>query len=312
VHHLDQLVPSFLSKLDSGVLFLTMPDLGRMHVPRPPKSCTLVYAFHSLNSIQAAYRHRAFDNYDVFFSCGRHHDRELAAHFPLYGLPTPTIHPVGYWKLDRIARDHARHVRRFPDRSTVLVAPSWGQGNVLEGHGVEVTGRLLEAGYRVVVRPHPCFFQPIYPKGNRIVEELQERFGSHPGFVLEGRFTDEESFHEAAVMISDWSGASFEYALGTARPVLFLDVPRKVFNPEWERLGTTPFEEAMRSVVGEVLAPSEMGKIAGRVASLIERAHEWKARIEESRSRDIHHFGGSARAGAAILNDLLEKGKGAR
>ena len=33
-------------------------------------------------------------------------------------------------------------------------------------------------------------------------------------------------------MISDFSGAAYEYALGTARPVLLVDVRRKTMNPE--------------------------------------------------------------------------------
>ena len=56
-------------------------------------------------------------------------------------------------------------------------------------------------------------------------------------------------------MVSDWSGAALEYAFGLERPVLFVDVPRKVNNPEYERLGIEPFEASVREQIGRVVAP---------------------------------------------------------
>ena len=32
-------------------------------------------------------------------------------------------------------------------------------------------------------------------------------------------------------MVSDWSGAALEYSFGLKKPVIFLDLPKKVNNP---------------------------------------------------------------------------------
>ena len=37
-------------------------------------------------------------------------------------------------------------------------------------------------------------------------------------------------------MISDWSGASFEFSLTQSRPVLFIDTPQKINNENWNIL----------------------------------------------------------------------------
>mgnify|MGYP003326545469 CR=1 FL=1 len=43
----------------------------------------------------------------------------------------------------------------------------------------------------------------------------------------------QESLHRSDLMISDWSGAALDYALGLNKPVLFIDVPRKVNNLDY-------------------------------------------------------------------------------
>ena len=59
-------------------------------------------------------------------------------------------------------------------------------------------------------------------------------------------------------MISDWSGAAFDFALGLARPVLFIDVPRKVNNPNYQSVAIEPIEVFARAQMGSVLAVDQL------------------------------------------------------
>ena len=43
-------------------------------------------------------------------------------------------------------------------------------------------------------------------------------------------------------MISDWSGSAYEFAFGTLKPVIFVDVPKKVNNPEYIKFKNKPIE----------------------------------------------------------------------
>ena len=54
-------------------------------------------------------------------------------------------------------------------------------------------------------------------------------------------------------MICDWSGAALDYAFGLRKPVLFIDVPRKVNNPNYESINITPFEVSIREEIGQVI-----------------------------------------------------------
>ena len=293
----------FLPALDSPVFFTTMPDLDTFHVKRPERS-TCVYAFHSLNSTHMTYRRGAFDAYDVFFCVGPYHERELAARFSDIGKEGYDLIQVGYYKLDRVSAAYRGFTKAHPDRTTVLIAPSWGPDNLLAIAGQAVIASVAAEGVHVVVRPHPAFFESVYPEGRDLVHRLAETFAATDNVEFETSIVSENSFMEADVMISDWSGASFEFALGTERPVLFVDVPRKAFNPQWEDLGITPFEDRMRGAVGRVLPVEDASQAGAAAAALIHDPGGYRDRIIAARAAELFNFGGAAAAGGAALDRL--------
>ena len=305
VFHLAQLVPEFLPKVDSAVLVTTMPDLDTLHVRRPAIA-TCVYLFHSLNSTLMAYRPGAFDAYDVLGTTGPYQQRELAARYAAIGKTGYRLAEVGYYKLDRIAEGFRSYQSVHPSETTVLVAPSWGEHNLLAACGAELVESLAAQGFRTVVRPHPAFFESIYPEGARIVSTLRDRFAAYDNVIFETSITSENSFYEAALMVSDWSGAAFEYAFGTERPVLFVDVPPKAFNSEWRSFGLVPFEDTMRNEVGRVLSPVDVSTAGAAASDLLDGAAGFAAQIRAARDREIFNFGSAAAAGAAVIDSLLD------
>jgi YidC/Oxa1 family membrane protein insertase len=303
VRHIDRQLARLFSKLAGSLLVMTMPDLGSFHVPKP-NDCLVLYLFHSLNSTHTAYRAGAFDGYDVFACTGPHHVAELSALRRTRGLPPPELAETGYYKLDRIARDHTAWEERGDGQHEVLIAPSWGPGNVLEAHGEAVISALLEEGLRVTVRPHPQFFHSLYPGGREIVDRLVGRFGKMEDVEFELSIETETSFHRSDVMISDWSGAAFEYALGTLRPALFVETPQKIFNPEWANLGLPSFEAEMRERVGAVVPSSEVEGIGQMVTGRFAGRAGWAEELAALRDSVVYNAGRSARVGADLIVEL--------
>jgi hypothetical protein len=296
-------LPAFLPSIDSPVFFTTMPDLNSFHL-KAPQASTKVYAFHSLNSIHMAYRANAFDAYDVFFCVGPHHHQELERYFEQLGRTDVILSKIGYPKLDRIAAQYASYRKSHPEETTVLIAPSWGENNVLAAEGAQVVEALSDAGYRTVIRPHPAFFESIYPEGEAVIDRLKNQFGDRSNVVFETSITSENSFMEADVMISDWSGAAFEYALGTERPVLFIDLPPKVKNPDWNKLGLVPFEDRMREQVGALIAAGNSEAVVATVADLIADRDSFTGRLANLRIETVYNPGSSAEAGSSALAEL--------
>ncbi len=304
LYYVNRFMPSVMPRVDSEVMVLTMPELGKHHVKRPKSSCDLVYVFHSLNSIHEVYQDGAFDHYDHFFCTGPHHRRELEMHFHRLGRRCPQLYDVGYYKLDRVYQAYEKH-RRTNKSTKILIAPSWGDGNLLEEHGVSIIKQLLAMGLDVVVRPHPCFFLPIYPRGIDCVNQIESKFKGEPNFTLEKSIVSELSFYESDLMISDFSGAAFEYALGTGRPVLFVDVARKTKNKNWRDLGLDTFEDKMRYQVGEVVEATEIERIGEVVERLLSSRVAFVQQISDLRKTAVYNFNASADAGASVIDDLL-------
>jgi hypothetical protein len=305
VHYIDRQLPRLMSRLNSGLMIMTMPDLGAFHVPVPAGARTL-YLFHSLNSAHTSYRSGAFDAYDHLGATGPHHIAELGALRAQRGRPPAQLHEVGYHKLDRIAAEYLGHERSPSGVKSILLAPSWAPQNLLEAHGEELVGTLVSHGFEVVVRPHPQFFHSLYPAGREVVDQLMSRFGDDPRVRFELSITDQDSFYSCDLMISDWSGAAFEYALGTLRPALFIDTPQKIFNDEWHAVGLPVFEADMRSEVGTLLARDRIASAGSVVESMIHDETAMAERLTKLRTDLIFNPGTSAKAGASLIARLVE------
>jgi YidC/Oxa1 family membrane protein insertase len=284
------------TNLEAGVLVLTMPDLECFHVKRSRAAPVhYVYVFHSLVSTHMIYREAAFDHYDTLLCSGPHHVTELRAAEALRGLPPRRLVEHGYGRLDTLLAD--RRPRPVNQPAHVLVAPSWGPQGLLETRGVEATQALLASGLRVTVRPHPMTRR----KWPQALAQLVDACGSHPRFSLDEDMRAFESLRSADVLVSDWSGAALEFAFGFERPVVFVDVPRKVNNPDYERLPPEPLEVSIRPELGAVLAADALAELPEAVERLLAEGEALVERIRAARGRWVFNPGRSAGVGAEAV-----------
>jgi YidC/Oxa1 family membrane protein insertase len=294
---------SFLFQtMETGVLVATVPQLGIAVLPRSRHAEHLgtqyLYVFHSMASTHMIYEPDGFDHYDTIFTVGPYMEPELRRREALAGLPVRELIPHGYGRLDTIRRqvaDVARPAGVGPP--TVLVAPSWGPTCIFETIGVPIVQALLDGGCRVIARPHPMTAK----RTPRAIDELTSVFGSHPDVVIDRDVAATTSLAESHLMVSDWSGAALEYAFGFERPVLFVDVERKVNNPEYESFGIEPFEVGIRELIGGVVAPDDLTALAPAVHALVADAPAWPARLAAIREESIFNVGRSGEVAAAVV-----------
>jgi len=288
--------------IQAGVMVMTMPDLENYYLKRSRKHPVhYVHVPHNLCSTHMVFRHGAYDHYDTVFCVGPFHIKELRAAEEIYHLKPKTLVKFGNVRLDSIlsiAVSHAGLRHDFQDcGKRLLVAPSYGNSALLEVCGIQLVEVLVSKEYHVTVRPHPLTVL------NRpdIIAELTRRFGSHPNFVLETDVASQESLHASDLMISDWSGAAQEYAFGLERPVLFIDVPRKINNPEYKKIPCEPFEVIIRSEVGVVVSPDHLDQVPKFVDELCNNPDAYRERIRQTRSRWIFNVGKSGAVGADYI-----------
>jgi len=295
--------------LKAGMLVMTMPDLGTFHIKRSATSAVhYVYVFHSMVSTHMIYRRGAFDQFDTVLCVGPHHAREIRATEARDGLPAKNLVEHGYGRLDALLEEVANNPApqgRTDAARRVLVAPSWGNRGLLETCGTELCALLRGAGYHVTVRPHPMSER----RCANAIAALKRRFGDDPGFVLEGDVASSVSLHSADLMISDWSGVALEYAFAREQPVLFIDVPRKVNNPDYGDVPCDPIEVTLREEIGEVVSPEHLGDVPKRLEVLWNRRAAMREHIREVRARTVFNLGTSGTVGAAHIARLAEQSR---
>ena len=289
--------------LEVGVLVATVPQLGISLLPRskmaPQLGTTYVYLFHSMASTHMIYEPDGFDHYDTVLCVGPYMIDEIRAREAAEGLPAKDLREHGYGRLDAIlAAAHQRSPGSAPnDPPVVLVAPSWGPHCIFETCGEELVGVLLDAGYEVIARPHPMTAK----RTPEAIPALTARFGDHPRFTLDTGIAGQETLHRSDLMVSDWSGAALEYAFGLERPVLFIDVPRKVNNPDYAELGIEPFEAGVREKIGRVMAPDRLEDVPAAVEELIGDAAGYVRTLRSVRDESIFNVGSSGEVAARLV-----------
>tara|TARA_B100001179_G_scaffold231079_1_gene220128 strand:- start:579 stop:1703 length:1125 start_codon:yes stop_codon:yes gene_type:complete len=288
-----------LNNLVCRLCVMTMPDLGQFQVVRSPGVACYAYVPHSMVSLHMAYRPGAFDHYDVLYCAGPHHVAEARAIEQMRSAPKKMLVEQGYARIDAMREAIAPGQRENP-RPRVLLAPSWGASGLLESGCHDLIAALLEADMMVTVRPHPetARHRP------DALRALHERFSSDGRFAFDRDESGWRSYQSADTMISDWSGAAFEFAFSRQRPLVFIDTPPKVNNAEFTALDEVPLEIGIRDQIGVVASPGDPLGTVNAVREALSRPDMSDGDL----ARYLFNPGHAAKTCAAHLAKLAEAG----
>lgn len=299
--------------LKAQVMVMTMPDLETYYIKRSTNPVHYIYVYHALVSTHMVYTPTAFDAFDTIFCVGQHHVDEIRKREQLQGLPAKKLVHHGYARLDSIINNSRRNTstrknpptRKDDDKIKVLLAPSWGPHGIFEtALARELITTLLAAGFLVTARPHPMTKKRC-PKQ---LQAIKSEFSTKADFFYDDNIASEESLHAADVMIGDWSGAALEYTFGREKPVVFIDIPRKVNNSNYDKLGIEPLEVFIREKVGRVVAPAQLAELPLIIYDLVDSQTQVQATIQAYRNQYIFNVGSSGQAGARYILDFLAAG----
>ena len=298
------LLPIFFSLVKCRVFVMTLTDLNKFYLKRSIHKVHYVYVFHSLTSTHMGFRSGSYDYYDSLLCPGPQQLKEIRKYEEIHKLPRKQLIKAGYYRLERLYDEyHHYNGESRPDvKGTILIAPSWGDKNILESCGERLINILLDANYYVIIRPH----SETVKKHPELIESLRISYDDNPHFALEVLSHSNEPLLKADVLISDYSGIALSYAFGTERPVLFLDVPKKIKNPGYTDLDIQPIELSIRSKIGVVLSPDRLEKIPAAIASLIKDALKYKKCIAHLRNEYVYEFGRSSKIGARHIMDIYQ------
>lgn len=240
-----------------------------------PKESRVIHIFHSIVSMHYIYGDGAFDAYDIFFAVGPHHMKELKRTEKIRNWKNKTYLEIGYPKIEELV--NRQDWKKKLNGTTVLLAPSWGEYNLLKLYGIKIIHQILALNYSVIVRPHPHSF--LYDIST--IEEIKEVCNNNSKCILENPSScSMDSYLKSDLMISDWSGAAYEYAFGLIKPVLFIDIPKKLYKDTKEQLEYLPMEVVCRERIGIV---STIDNFRANIFKIIDKQKNWKRIIKEVR-----------------------------
>lgn len=292
------------ANIDCDLMVMTMPDLEHYQVKRSRHPVHYAYLQHSLVSFHMVYRTGAFDHFDTLFCAGPHHLDECRALEAQRGTTEKQLLEHGYSRLDDVMNHRQPPAEPSNEPAHVLLAPSWGEQATLEVCGLALIGAVLQAGYRLTLRPHPQTFK----QRADLIRTIMAEHGTDPRFHLDRDTASQQSLQDSDLMISDWSGAALDYAFGLEKPVVFMDVPRKVNNPDYQQLDLVPLEVSLREQIGAVVSPDDLGRLGAVLAAVLKDSpDERRARLAALRDRHVFNAGQSDQVGARMLDELTRQ-----
>ena len=291
----------FFLTLKARILIMDMPDLEKFHIKRSKMyPVHYIYIFHSMFSVHSYLRQGAIDNYDTIFCVGKHHVNEIKETEKVYKLKPKKLVLYGFPRLDTLIQQR-QNITQYnsENKELILITPSYGENNLLEVCGIELIDILLKSDFKVLLRPH---FK-ILKESRELIKTINEKFGKNPNFILENGIIPSELFQSSTCMISDWSGISLEYAFTFERPVIFIDVPKKILNPNSEKISLEPIEISIRYEIGHVVSPNNLEEIPNLITSL-NKNEKNSEKIRDIRSKTVYNIGESATIGAEYIQQL--------
>jgi len=251
-------------------------------------------------------RKGALDNFDTLLTPTPGFEVEMRGWNREKGLKDQKMVPCGYGVIDNMAKQYEAMEKVEHEVKTVLVAPSWQEGNILDSCLQDLCEPLLAAGYDVTVRPHPQYIRRFPQKLDKLIRDCAGYDKNRFRFQL--NFSSNETVFASDLVVTDWSNIGYEYAMATKKPVLFINTPRKIVNEAWTEADVAKYapDDKIRSIIGIAIEPGEVReKAAEAVNHMISARAEYAETLETVRRERLYHFGESGKYGAQYLIERM-------
>jgi YidC/Oxa1 family membrane protein insertase len=306
-----KLIP-LMMKMDADMVIMTMPDLETYHIKRSlvRKDIEYVYTDHGVSSDNMTLRTHALDHFDTLFCVGPHQLEEARAIEKLYDLKPRRLVQVGYGLLDEMTEAWENTPKVPHDKKTILIAPSWQKDNIMDSCLEKLVEQFRTLDCRLIIRPHPQYVRLYGDRMSAIISRYQDDLGED--FVIQTDFSSTDTVYQADLLVTDWSNVGYEFALSTLKPVLYINTPMKVMNPEYDKIDIVPFDIRIRAQLGGALELGELDSAGSVAADLLSRPEEFREIIGAVKEKEIYNLGRGAEAAGRYIVKRLEQLKACR
>lgn len=297
--YINSLMQPFMQYLNCQLFITSLTELGNYTFQLSKyNTVKYLYVFHAIVSTTMMYKKHAFDNYSAILCVGPHHNKEIAEYERKYSLKQKKLINYGYPLLEDLIEDYRKN-KTEKQKAIILIAPSWHDDNILNTCIDDIVNNIPD-NYNIIIRPHPEYLKRYYKKFCNIKKRIQQK-----NIYFDIDMLSSSSLYKSDILITDWSGISFEYAFASLNPVIFINTPKKVHNDEYEMYQNLPIEVTLREQLGVNLNYDEIKGIEQYINDFLINHVEYEEIITQLRKEYIYDKSFNNNA-IAYITDILK------
>ena len=254
---------SKLAFMRADVCLMTTPGLDVFHLKRSKFVKHYCHIPHALSEC-LGYRLFGLDYYDSIlmnFAKSEEYVRELEKK---RNLPQKELVVVGSPFMDSMAKSLPENVEKN-EKTTVLLAPSWGDNAILASYGEQIIEKLIKTPFLIIIRPHP---QSLISE-KKLIQNLQEKFKDADNIQWDFSEDNLQTMAKSDLLITDFSGIIYEFIFFFNKPCIY---SLSAFNKELYDLsdidGVT-YRFSILDKLGQELTMSNIDNIEEMINSLV-------------------------------------------
>ena len=296
-----------LNFLNASIVISTTPGLDVYQWKRSKEVDYYVHMLHAPSEI-TMYRMFGVDYYDALMLSGEYQVKDTRNLEKLRNLPKKDIVKIGIPYMDEMAARYKNAGEVAAHPTTVLLAPSWGPSAIFSVYGDSIIDELLKTGYHIIVRPHPQSFT----SEKELMDKLMKKYPESEQLEWNRDNDNFEVLRRSDILISDFSGVIFDFALVYDKPVIYTN-PNFDLSPydAWW-LKTPLWTVGALPRIGRELTDESMANIKAVIDSCLKDAHYTDGRKKVKQETWEHPGEGAKRAVDYLLKkyDELQTEKG--
>lgn len=287
--------------LNADICLSTTPGVDVLQWKRSKNTRLYIHIPHLVGDL-TTYRMFGLDFFDAVLLTGEYQGKDIRFLEKVRGTKVKELQVVGstYMDLAKQKLDFLPPHKLNIASPVVLVAPSWGRSGILSKFGEELLDKLVETGWRIIVRPHP----QSKTSEAALLKKLETRYVNIHN--LEWNYDNDNLtvLNQADLMISDFSGVIFDYIFLFNRPVIYADTyfDSQCYDADWINHPLWTFEILKK--IGVKLEKEQFSDIKNVVTGVLGNKNLFQE-IQAAKSKAWQHEG---KAAILTVDYLLNKG----
>lgn len=294
---------SYMNRIKARVVVSTTPQLDVYMLRRSKHVGRYVHLFHAPADI-GMYEMYAFDNYDTLLCTGPYQKDAIRSIEKNRHEKAKELLDTGCTYYDYMLEELKKLPQKQDEGLTVLYAPAWGERSSVVKYGTAVIDRLVEAGIRVIFRPHP----QMYVSDKETIAAVEAKIKGNSLIELDKNRTAAASMARSHAMVTDISGVIFDYAFLFEKPIFLVNAEYNLGGYDVIDIdGGRVWDLDKSREITRIIKPEEIQDLAGIVKSEIGSADIYRDKIRKIKNEEIYNFGHAGEAAAKQLVEMLKK-----